>query len=582
MILVFVLTVSLFSVAEGQDLSQISCQVCEESIDHVGNFLGGNPGCYNMTENFFQACPSGFNLCATKMSVDWFSAGDQEIKFTRMCSDKNVEFGQECIQGGNLVGLFKDCETSCNTPNCNDGNDVELLYSDRDENGDPRDLHCYEFDMDKLSESGLSSYEDNNIPNSDWYVRKCPRWANQGCFRADQIWQEGFETNNTFNKGCSMFSLNEQENTCDNTGASNVCKSFCRGSFCNKGGLNDGNEPRPPIKCHQCMEIRDHMGERVPNQNHNDENCYELVDDQFLDFCRGDQTQCITTLRTDWFAFGYQILFFSRNCSESIEIQAEGLENGECDAAQAGNTIYKDCNITCSGVGCNNNNDVELLFSDLDENGESVEISCYAYRQETDEKVHNTTTYPDKDDFSMNCPRFANQGCFKSEYTVNPDFPIPGIRNSFNKGCSMYELGNVEPDCRDLNLLGGMCREHCSGTNCNIGFIGDRLPEVTTTQTSAQPTKQTSPEPTTRTTITTTKSTRATSTAPKTEDSAATTSSSTVASTTAPISSPTSLTTTSKSVLPTNPTPVPDEPVDDNANLIFFSVELIFLVLILL
>ena len=180
-----------------------------------------------MTENFFQACPSGFNLCATKMSVDWFSAGDQEIKFTRMCSDKNVEFGQECIQGGNLVngqnfvskrrvlnlkkitkfncrlvirrtiltdfkvGLFKDCETSCNTPNCNDGNDVELLYSDRDENGDPRDLHCYEFDMDKLSESGLSSYEDNNIPNSDWYVRKCPRWANQGCFRADQIWQEG-------------------------------------------------------------------------------------------------------------------------------------------------------------------------------------------------------------------------------------------------------------------------------------------------------------------------------------------------------------------------------------------------------
>ena len=83
-----------------------------------------------------------------------------------------------------------------------------------------------------------------------------------------------------------MFSLNEQENTCDNTGASEVCKSFCRGSFCNKGGLNDGNEPRPPIQCHQCLEIRDHMGERVPNQNRNDDNCYELVDDQYLDYCR--------------------------------------------------------------------------------------------------------------------------------------------------------------------------------------------------------------------------------------------------------------------------------------------------------
>ena len=77
------------------------------------------------------------------------------------------------------------------TTNCNAGNDVELLYSDRDENGIPRDLHCYEYAMDKLGEGGLSSYEDDNIPNSDWYVRKCPRWANQGCFRGNQIWQEG-------------------------------------------------------------------------------------------------------------------------------------------------------------------------------------------------------------------------------------------------------------------------------------------------------------------------------------------------------------------------------------------------------
>ena len=45
--------------------------------------------------------------------------------------------------------------------------------------------------MDKLDEGGLSIYEDDNIPNSDWYVRKCPRWANQGCFRGNQIWQEG-------------------------------------------------------------------------------------------------------------------------------------------------------------------------------------------------------------------------------------------------------------------------------------------------------------------------------------------------------------------------------------------------------
>ena len=44
MIFISWLTVSLFSVTKGQDLSQISCQICEETIDHVGNFLGGSPG----------------------------------------------------------------------------------------------------------------------------------------------------------------------------------------------------------------------------------------------------------------------------------------------------------------------------------------------------------------------------------------------------------------------------------------------------------------------------------------------------------------------------------------------------------
>ena len=64
-----------------------------------------------------------------------------------------------------------------------------------------------------------------------------------------------------------------------------------------------------------------------------------------------------------------------------MEHQIEGLEGGECDAAQLGDTIFKDCNTTCSGDGCNDNNDVELLFSDLDENGDPVQIrsSCIFY-----------------------------------------------------------------------------------------------------------------------------------------------------------------------------------------------------------
>ena len=50
----------------------------------------------------------------------------------------------------------------------------------------------------------------------------------------------------------------------------------------------------------------------------------------------------------------------------------------------------------------------------------------------------------------------------------------------------------------------------------------------------------------------------------------------TTSSTMAPTPSSTASTTTT-STLPTIPTPVPDEPVGDNAHLIFYCIELLFL-----
>ena len=95
--------------------------------------------------------------------------------------------------------------------------------------------------------------------------------------------------------------------------------------------------------------------------------------------------------------------------------------------------------------------------------------SCYAYRQETDEEVHDTTTYPDKDDFLMSCPRFANQGCFKAEYTTSPELSALGFNSSFNKGCSMYELGDRDTECDSMGLLGDTCRGKLQSLHC-IGF----------------------------------------------------------------------------------------------------------------
>ena len=43
---------------------------------------------------------------------------------------------------------------------------------------------------------------------------------------------------------------------------------------------------------------------------------------------------------------------------------------GVCESANSGIVIFKDCNTTCTGSdGCNDGNDVELLFSVMDESG---------------------------------------------------------------------------------------------------------------------------------------------------------------------------------------------------------------------
>ena len=83
-------------------------------------------------------------------------------------------------------------------------------------------------------------------------------------------------------KGCSMFKFDQIGTQCEDRVQTEVCKSFCSGDFCNKGGISSGDESRPPIMCHQCLEIRDHMGDVIPNQPRNDENCHELVNNDYL------------------------------------------------------------------------------------------------------------------------------------------------------------------------------------------------------------------------------------------------------------------------------------------------------------
>ena len=143
-------------------------------------------------------------------------------------------------------------------------------------------------------------------------------------------------------------------------------------------------------------------------------------------------------------------------------------------------SIYKDCKTNCDTDGCNDDKDVELLFSKLDENGEPESIQCFAYRsdlnteydysamslnsrntnftiQENEVSDRSADDYQDSDDYLMDCPRFANQGCFKAEYTQGTA-DLPTFVSGFHKGCSMYPLGDISKECTTAGAIGTTCR----------------------------------------------------------------------------------------------------------------------------
>ena len=101
-------------------------------------------------------------------------------------------------------------------------------------------------------------------------------------------------------------------------------------------------------------------------------------------------------------------------------------------------------------------------------------LSCYAYRSDTQISLDsnrnlsiedndvtsvapNTKDYPNPDGYMMQCPRFANNGCFKANFTEGTE-DIEAFRDSFHKGCSMYDLGDDEQVCREIGNLGTACK----------------------------------------------------------------------------------------------------------------------------
>ena len=100
-------------------------------------------------------------------------------------------------------------------------------------------------------------------------------------------------------------------------------------------------------------------------------------------------------------------------------------------------------NFRTSSIGCNSNSDVYDSLTRVDENGDPVKLSCNVFASEFDDWMTNDPNWDETNpDFNlldnldarqMDCPNFANWGCFSANYTEG-EFSNTAVLAGFNKG----------------------------------------------------------------------------------------------------------------------------------------------------
>ena len=176
----------------------------------------------------------------------------------------------------------------------------------------------------------------NHADNLDAKSRKCPIFANWGCFTANNT--EGDDVldfyGNTFNKGCSIFERSDDATECnDHKLFGRACKRQTSTLMGNPGGLEG-----PLQQCYVCNETFDHAGNRI---DEGPGNCFNLVGDEHLEECDSTEDSCETATYADWHLDGRQTFTFRRKCHKLRSTESDGYT--DCFEAENKNAQFKDC-----------------------------------------------------------------------------------------------------------------------------------------------------------------------------------------------------------------------------------------------
>ena len=243
------------------------------------------------------------------------------------------------------------------------------------------------------------------------------------------------------------------------------------------------------LYCNSCMYRFNHQGNQVEGELA----CLDLKegDTTFRSKCsvwplQGQKLTCSTEFTADWLPDGQLDYTIKRGC-KAVKIDTPA-DQASCPVEGASITgfYYRDCVVYCPGDICNADNRDQMfnLMAIKDENG--VPRKPQKCRS-CDSKLNPSTGVQcmmdpvDLPDGEVECPIYANAGCFSSNFYQNGRTQMT---SHFYKGCSpfMFTDEAEKPDytTRCVNtqesqpnnpILTHTCKETCDTDGCNDGVV---------------------------------------------------------------------------------------------------------------
>ena len=355
----------------------------------------------------------GRSFCFNEAIVEWRPSGEQVIKLTRGC--RTAEWEDRCDPTSDSGYQRTDCHVTVeNTDNPTEPSNLGNLDDlwkvvNADQNNVTECNSCYgEGKLVNGEEQGDDAFElcrhGKDVPSME-----CPEYARRACYSVEALSEDlrpGEQADVSYRRGCSHFELDESQLKCnaylDGLKNAEACKEACTEDNCND------QEIEIPQNCYDCDYLWDDQG----TLGTGDPRCRTGVLGSMVVPCEADQPYCVTERIAEWTHRGKQEHRIKRYCSSQKYEPKEGdsawCTSGGLTSAGGTSFNFKDCYTSCDdSTFCNKGLEVEEMFSHPNQ-----VKSCKNCFYDEENSLGEKKCQLGSEVSSMQCPDYANAGCF--------------------------------------------------------------------------------------------------------------------------------------------------------------------------